>query len=51
MGGGGRGVGGEGGVGVGVGVGDEEVLRCKRSNNCHNIVENATEHHLGFSLG
>ena len=34
-----------------VGVGDEEVLRCKRSNNCHNIVENATEHHLEFSLG
>ena len=41
----------EEGEGGGVGVEDEEVLRCKRSNNCHNIVENAAEHHLGFSLG
>ena len=37
--------------GVGVVVGDEEVLRCRRSNNCHNIVEDAREHHLEFSLG
>ena len=38
--------------GGGVGVEDEEVLRCKRSNNCHNIVENATKYvALEFSLG